>query len=68
MVDFKLSFQISNVETVRFHIPRPQINRLSTKPGFELMEDKINGIQTYDVYQTNGSGLKLAKEKLEKMI
>ena len=68
IVDFKLGFQIANVETIRFHIPRTQINRLSTKPGFELTEDKINGIQTYDVYETNGLDLKLAKNKLEKMI
>ena len=67
-VDFKLGLQIANVETVRFHIPRNQIDRLSTKPGLELKEDKINGIQTYNVYQTHGMGLKLAKEKLEKMI
>ncbi len=67
-VDFKLGFQIANVETVRFHIPRNQIDRLATKPGFELKEDKIDGIQTYNMYQTDGMGLKRAKEKLEKMI
>ncbi len=67
-IDFKQGLQIANVETIQFHVPRTQIDRLSAKPEFELMEDKIDGTQTYDVYQTNGPGLKLAKEDLEKMI
>ena len=67
-VDFKLGLQGANVETIRFHIPRTQVDRLSPKPGFKLREDKIDGIQTYYIYQTNGSGLNLAKENLEKMI
>ena len=68
-VDFKLGFQtLANIETVRFHIPRNQIDQLSTKPRFELKENKIDRIQTYNVYETDGMGLKLAKEKLKKMI
>ena len=67
-VDYKLGLQLANVETVRFHIRRNQIDRLPTKPGFELKENKIDGIQTYNVYETDGMGLKLAKEELEKML
>ncbi len=68
VVDFKLGFQIANVETIKFHIPRTQIEQLSKKPEFVLIEDNIDEIQTYNIYQTSGSGLKLAKGKLEKMI
>ena len=68
LVDYKLGLQLANVETVRFHIPRNQIDQLPTKPGFELKENKIDGIQTYNVYETDGMGLKLAKEELEKML
>ncbi|MGM0582711.1 MAG: hypothetical protein ACQETL_18685 [Bacteroidota bacterium] len=67
-IDFKQGLQLANIETVRFHIPITQIDQLSVKLGHELMEDKINGIQTYDIYQTNSSGLRFAKEDLEKMI
>ena len=68
VVDFKLGFQIAHVETIKFHIPRTQIEQLSKKPEFVLIEDNIDEIQTYNIYQTSGSGLKLAKGKLEKMI
>jgi len=47
---------------------RTQIDQLPVKPGYELMEDKIDGIQTYHIYQTNASMLRFAKEDLEKMI
>ena len=67
-IDFKQGLQLANIETVSFHIPITQLDQVSVKPGYELMEDKINGIQTYDIYQTNGSGLRFAKEGLEKMI
>ena len=68
-VDFKLGIaQIANAETVKFHIPKNQIDRLSIKPGFVLKEDKVNEIQTYNVYQSDGQGLIPAKEELEKMI
>lgn len=67
-IDFKLGLQFSNIETVKFYIPKTQIKQLSTKPELELMEDKINGIQTLNFYQTSGSELKLGKENLEKMI
>jgi len=67
-IDFKQAFQFANVETINFHIPKDQFNRLSKKPEIALRENKINGIQTYLVYQTNVNGLKLAKEKLEEMI
>ena len=67
-IDFKQGLQLANIETVRFHIPITQIDQLTIKPGRELREDIIDGIQTYDIYQTNGSGLRSAKEDFEKMI
>lgn len=68
-VDFRpVIVLIANVETVKFHIPKSQIDRLPISPGFELKEDKVNGIQTYSVYQSDGNGLLFAKEKLERMI
>jgi len=59
---------LANVETIGFHIPRNQVDRLSEKPVSELKEDKIDGIETYRFYETIESELKLAKENLEKMI
>ena len=67
-VDFKLGLQLANFETVRFHVARNQIDRLSTISGFELKENKIYKIETYIVYETDVVGLRRAKEKLEKMI
>lgn len=68
-VDYKVGLsQIANVETISFHIPRYQVDRLLAKPRFEWKKDEMNGVQTYNVHQTDGSGLKLAKEKLEKML
>lgn len=68
VVDFKLGLQLANFETVRFHVARNQIDQLSTISGFELKENSIDKIQTYVVYETDVEGLKLAQEKLEKMI
>ena len=68
IIDFKRGFQLANVEIINFHIPKDQFDRLSTKPEIVISENKINEIQTYIVYQTNGDGLKLAKKKLEEMI
>jgi hypothetical protein len=67
IVDFKLGLQIANIETIKFHLPRNQVNQLSIPPEFELVEDEIDGIKTYGVYQTNRAGLKLAQEKLREM-
>ena len=66
-VDFKLGLQLANIETIKFHLPRNQVDQLSTTPEFELVEDEIDGIKTYGVYQTDIAGLKLAKEKLKEM-
>ncbi len=60
--------QVANFETVKFHIPKNQIDHLPIKPGPELKDDKINESQTYNVYQTDGKGLNSAKDSLEKMI
>jgi hypothetical protein len=67
-IDFKQGLQLANFEAVSFHVPRTQINKISVRHKLNLLEDKINGIQTYDIYQTNGSGLNHAKEELEKII
>ena len=67
-IDFKQAFQLANVETINFHIPKDQFERVSTKPGIALHQNKINGIQTYLVYQTHGDGLTYAKKKLEEII
>lgn len=67
-VDFKQAFQLANVETIDFHIPIKQFDRLSRKPEMALRENEINGIQTYIIYRTDSDGLNLAKEKLEEMI
>jgi len=67
-VDFKQGLQLANIETINFHVPKTQINKFSIKHKHNLLEDTINGIQTYGIYQTNGSGLSLAKEELEKLI
>ena len=69
MVDFKLAIsQIANFEIVKFHVPRNLVDQLSIKPRFKLKEDKINEIPTYYVYQTDGTGLKLAKKKIGKIV
>ena len=68
VVDFKLGLQIANIETIMFHVPRNQIHHLSGHRESDLIEGEIEGIATYGVYQTDGSGLKDAKEELEKMI
>lgn len=65
--DLRIS-QHAAFEMIRFHIPRHQIDRLPEKPEFKYKEDNCNGIQTYNVYQTNGMGLKLAKRRFEKRI
>jgi hypothetical protein len=67
-VDFKQAFQLANVETINFHIPIDQFDRISSKPEMALRENEINGILTYIIYQANSDGLNLAKEKLEEMI
>ncbi len=67
-IDLKRSLHGANAEIVRFHVPRNQIDRLTPKSRTELREDTCNGVQTYHVYQTNGTGLVLAKGRFEKMI
>lgn len=67
-VDFRQAFQLANVETINFHIPIDQFDRIYSKPEMALRENEINGILTYIIYQTNSDGLNLAKEKLEEMI
>ncbi|MEQ9438788.1 MAG: hypothetical protein RIG62_07050 [Cyclobacteriaceae bacterium] len=67
-IDFKQSLQLANIDTVKFHIPITQIDELSVKPGQELTENKIDGVQTYEIHQINSSELKFAKEGLKNMI
>jgi hypothetical protein len=68
VIDFKKGLQLASIETIEFHIPKTQIDQLLLKPGHELIDDQINGIQTYGIYQTNAIELKLVKEDLEKMV
>jgi len=56
------------LELVHFHIPRNQIDEIQNKLNFKLKKSEIRGLPTYDVYQTNGLGLKLAKRRLMKKI
>lgn len=67
-IDFNHGLQIANIETIGFHLPIDQINQFSGKPLHELTEDKIDGIQTYEIYKTNCSELRSAKEDLKNMI
>ncbi len=67
-IDFKQGLQLANIETIKFHIPRTQINKLSLKDKHNLSEDTINEVQTYCIYKTDGSELSHAKEALRKLI
>lgn len=66
--DSKFGIQLASFVLIYFHIPRDQFDRVLKKDVSGLTESKINGIQTYIVYQTHPAGLKQAKRKLEEII
>lgn len=66
-VDFKRGLQIASIETITFHIPRSEKDKLSIS-DYDFKEDTLDGIASYNIYQTDGSGLDLAKEKLKKIV
>ncbi len=67
-IDFKRGLQFANTETIGFYLPTTQIDQLPERPKHKLAEDKIDGIQTYEIYKINGSELGLAKERLKDII
>lgn len=67
-IQLLLSEHHGYTETIQFHVPRQQIDRLPTKPSFKLIKDDWNGVQTYLVYEASNLRLKKAKRKLEKKV
>lgn len=57
-----------NMEQISFHIPQEQVDKKIAKPDFEYVPDHCNGVRTYRIYQTNGLGLRIAKQRIEKKL
>jgi uncharacterized membrane protein len=67
-VDYKRGFQFANVETISFHIPAHQLERLTKKPASGFVEGKVGAVPTLLIYQTDGNGLEEARHELENML
>lgn len=65
--NLRMSMYTGNIEVINFHVPRKQIELL-TKVDFKLKEDNCNAFPTYNVFQTNGYGIKRAKKRLIKSL
>lgn len=55
-------------ELIKFHIPKFQVDKLRRKPSFKLKNSNCNNIPTYNIYETNGLGLKLAKRRIQSRV
>lgn len=70
----KLEFELhmsqyyNGQELISFHIPQNQTHYLQTNGGKIFQESVCNGIQTFQVHQTNSIGLKFAKKRLDKIL
>jgi general stress protein CsbA len=67
-LDYKKGFQFANVETISFHIPADQLERLAKKPDYVFLAGKVGAIPTFIIHQTDGNGLVEARNELENML
>jgi len=69
-VEFSLNIYESSgaMGFIYFHTARSQVDKIQNKYQLKLREDFLEGLPTYNFYQTNGWGLKLAKRRLEKKL
>lgn len=66
-IDFILSLNkyAANGEVISFHIPRNQLKNNQLNRLLSQVEERLNGMPTFRIYQTNGMGFKLAKKRIE---
>ena len=58
----------ANVEVISFYIPKNQLTDDKLTHPLSQKEQHLNGIPTYRIYQTNEIGLKLAKQRIYKIL
>ena len=67
-VDYKKGFQFANVETISFHIPAEQYQSLPTRPAAAPVRGEVGTVPTLLIFQTKGTGLEEARDKLKKLL
>jgi hypothetical protein len=67
-IQLALSEHHGYTETIQFHVPREQIDLLSTKSSLNLKKSHCDSIQTYLVYEASSWRLKQAKRILDKKV